>query len=93
MSGASTGTGPIKISDTPLPAKPTTSITYAANLPSNPTTTSGTALLGTLPGGDPRVLSGSAATAPTVAAADSAAFVDSSIAGGELTAYSGTGTP
>ncbi|KMO36187.1 flagellar hook protein FlgE [Methylobacterium aquaticum] len=91
--GASTGTGPIKISDAALPAKPTTSIAYAANLPSNPTTTSGTALLGTLPGGDPRVLSGSAATAPTVAASDSAAFVGSSIAGGELTAYSGTGTP
>ncbi|MCF4127935.1 flagellar hook protein FlgE [Methylobacterium sp. SyP6R] len=93
VSGASTGTGPIKISDASLPAKPTTSIAYAANLPSTPTTTSGNALLGTLPGGDPRVLSGNAATAPTVAASDSAAFVNSSIAGGELTAYSGTGTP
>ena len=102
VTGASTGTGPIKISNAGLPAKPTTSIAYAANLPNksvragtptSPTTASGNALLGTLPGGDPRVLSGSTATAPTVAASDSAAFVNSSIAGGELTAYSGTGTP
>ncbi|MET7242416.1 flagellar hook-basal body complex protein [Methylobacterium sp. EM32] len=91
--GQSTGTGPIKVSDATLAAKPTTSIAYAANLPSNPTTTSGASLLATLPGGDPRVLSGTATTAPTVAASDSAAFVNSSVAGGELTAYSGTGTP
>ncbi len=45
MSGAATGTGPIKISDAALPAKPTTGIAYAANLPSTPTTTSGNALL------------------------------------------------
>jgi flagellar hook protein FlgE len=90
--GQSTGTGPIQVSGSGLPAKATTGISYAANLPSSPATTSGSALLGTLPGGDPRVLTGSAA-GKAVAASDSAAFVGSSLAGGELTAYSGTGTP
>ncbi|AWB22479.1 flagellar hook-basal body complex protein [Methylobacterium currus] len=93
VTGQSTGTGPIKISGTSLPAKPTTSIAYAANLPSSPSTTSGSALLGTLPGGDARVLAGTATTPPAVAASDATAFVNSSLAGGELTAYSGTGTP
>ncbi|KMO17712.1 flagellar hook protein FlgE [Methylobacterium platani] len=93
VTGQSTGTGPIQVSGASLPAKPTTSIAYAANLPSTPTTTSGSALLGALPGGDARVLTGTAATAPTVAASDSTAFFNSSVAGGELTAYSGNGTP
>ncbi|MGE7413190.1 flagellar hook protein FlgE [Methylobacterium tarhaniae] len=93
VSGQVTGTGPIRVSNATLPAKPTTGISYAANLPSNPATASGSALLGALPGGDARVLTGTAATAPTVGASDSAAFVSSSVAGGELTAYSGTGTP
>ncbi len=91
--GLSTGNGPIQISGTSLPAKATTSISYAANLPSTPATASGSALLGTLPGGDARVLSGTAASAPSVAASDTDAFVKSSVAGGELTAYSGTGSP
>ncbi len=73
--GLSTGNGPIQISGTSLPAKATTSISYAANLPSTPATASGSALLGTLPGGDARVLSGTAASAPSVAASDTDAFV------------------
>ncbi|TNC07861.1 flagellar hook-basal body complex protein [Methylobacterium terricola] len=91
--GQPTGSGPIKVSDAALPAKPTTSLSYEANLPSSPTTASGTALLAALPGGDARVLSGVAAAPPAVAAADTAAFTAASLAGGELTAYSGTGTP
>ncbi|MFH6781382.1 MULTISPECIES: flagellar hook protein FlgE [Methylobacterium] len=93
VSGQTTGSGPIKVSAATLPAKPTTSISYAANLPSSPITASGTTLLGTLPGGDARVLSGTATPPPAVAAADSTAFGNASVAGGELTAYSGTGTP
>ncbi|TGE00038.1 flagellar hook protein FlgE [Methylobacterium nonmethylotrophicum] len=91
--GQSTGTGPIAVPDSTLPARATSSIAYAANLPSTPTTASGAALLGTLLGGDPRVLTGTAAPGPTVSASDSATFVNASVSGGELTAYSGTGTP
>ena len=91
--GQTAGTGPIQVPDATLPAKATTSIAYAANLPSNPTTASGATLLGALPGGDARVLTGTTLPGPAVAAADTASFLGSSVAGGELTAYSGTGTP
>ncbi|KMO29393.1 flagellar hook protein FlgE, partial [Methylobacterium variabile] len=91
--GQTAGTGPIQVPDATLPAKATTSIAYAANLPSNPTTSSGATLLGALPGGDARVLTGTTVPGPAVAAADTASFLGSSVAGGELTAYSATGTP
>ncbi|ACL57286.1 flagellar hook protein FlgE [Methylobacterium nodulans] len=92
LTGQTTGDGVIKISNQVLPAKATTALSYAANLPSTPTTT-GSALLAALPGGDVRVLSGTASTPASVAAADTDGFLSSSISGGSLTAYSSTGSP
>ncbi|GEP11055.1 flagellar hook protein FlgE [Methylobacterium gnaphalii] len=97
VTGQATANGPIKISNTVLPAKATTTITYSANLPKTPataktTTTAGSELLTAFPdGSDPRILSG-AGTA-TVSAANSQAFLDSSIQGPQLTAYTAAGSP
>ncbi|GJD49619.1 Flagellar hook protein FlgE [Methylobacterium crusticola] len=90
--GQATGDGVIKISGAVLPAKATTSISYAANLPSTPSLTgSGSTLLASLPGGDPRILTGTGAGTVAVAASDTPAFLNSSISGGSLTGYSTTG--
>jgi flagellar hook protein FlgE len=90
--GQTTSTGLIKLGNTALPAKPTTTITYAANLPATPTTavsaTSGSDLFTA----GPVVLSGTSASAP-VASADTQSFVDNSIAGPSITAYTETGAP
>ncbi|MFE1601303.1 flagellar hook protein FlgE [Methylobacterium sp. ID0610] len=93
LTGQATGDGVIKISNQAVPAKATTTISYAANLPKSPTTTSGSTLLGALAGGDVRVLSGSAATPASVAASDTDSFLSSSISGGSLTAYAADGSP
>lgn len=90
VTGQGTGSGVITIASQAVPAKATTSISYAANLPSTPTTT-GASLLGALPGGDVRVLSGSTASPATVAASDTDSFLSSSLSGGSLTAYAPTG--
>ena len=90
--GQATSGGVIRIPNQTLPARATTSISYAANLPSTPATTS-SSLLAALPGGDVRVLSGTATGTLTVAGSDTAAFLGSSVSGGSLTAYSSTGAP
>ncbi|ACA18533.1 flagellar basal body FlaE domain protein [Methylobacterium sp. 4-46] len=90
--GQATGNGVIRIGNQALPAQATTTISYAANLPSTPGTT-GPAVLGALAGGDVRVMSGTSASPATVAASDSGSFLASSLSGGSLTAYSAAGGP
>ncbi|NEU12704.1 flagellar hook-basal body complex protein [Methylobacterium sp. BTF04] len=98
VTGQATGEGPIKVSNSVLPARPTSSITYSANLPKTPATTNasasvpGSELLGTLTSGaNPAILSGTGAS--TVSAADAASFINGSISGPSLTAYTASGGP
>ncbi|WP_264045782.1 flagellar hook protein FlgE [Methylobacterium flocculans] len=98
VTGQATGEGPIKISNSILPARPTSTITYSANLPKTPATKNanasiaGSELLGTLASGaNPAILSGTGTK--TVSAADSASFINGSIDGPSLTAYTESGGP
>ena len=97
VTGQATGSGPIRISNAILPAKGTTTITYSANLPKTPattnaTSTAGSELLAAFPDGtDARILGGTGTA--TVSAANAQSFVDSSIAGPALTAYTAAGAP
>lgn len=98
VTGQATSEGPIQISNSILPAHATTTITYSANLPKTPATTNanasiaGSELLGTLASGaDPAIRSGTGTA--TVSAADSSSFVNGSISGPSLTAYTGAGGP
>ncbi|GEO99882.1 flagellar hook protein FlgE [Methylobacterium haplocladii] len=97
ITGTTTSTGPIKISNSILPAKATTSITYSANLPKSPTTTNttstaGSELLGTFAdGSDARITSGTGTG--TVSSTNSQSFIDSSISGPSLTVYTTAGSP
>jgi len=90
--GQSTGNGPIKISTAALPAKATTSITYAANLPQVPATKNAT-------GGDSDgnllvKLDGTKITDfSTISGADTAEFQSKTLSGGQMTVYSVTGAP
>jgi len=91
--GQSTGMGPIKISTAALPAKATTSITYAANLPQVPATANAK-------GGDSdgtllKTLGGTAIASPlpTVSGKLSPEFQTKTLSGGEMTVYSVTGAP
>lgn len=98
LTGQPSSTGLIKIGNTTLPAKATTAITYAANLPAIPTTTasatSGSSLYAPT---DTSALvtttDGSSTAGKQVAAADAQTFVDNSIAGPAVTAYTSTGAP
>ncbi len=97
ITGTTTSTGPIKITNAILPAKVTTSIAYSANLPKSPTTTkttttAGSELLGTFAdGSDPRITTGTGTR--TIDATNSQSFIDSSIAGPSLTVYTAAGSP
>lgn len=98
ITGQATGEGPIKISNSILPARPTSTITYSANLPKTPATTNaragvaGSELLGTLASGaNPAILTGTGTA--TVAAADASSLINGSIAGPSLTAYTASGGP
>ena len=92
--GAVTGsaTSPIKLPNTPLPAKATTSIQYSGNLPSTPkptnysVTTSGSELL------KPSDFGTNPVTTGTVKGADQTTFLNESISGGEVTLYNSSGT-
>jgi flagellar hook protein FlgE len=92
---------PVQVSDKPLPAVATTSITYAANLPTTPATANasasnpGSELLGPPPTGgspaypagyDPRVTSSSSGSG-SVVGQDQARFVSQSLSGGSVTGY------
>jgi flagellar hook protein FlgE len=98
VTGQATSEGPIRVSNTILPAHATSTITYSANLPKTPATTNakssvpGSELLGTLASGsNPAILSGTGAA--TVSAADASSFINGSIAGPSLTAYTASGGP
>ena len=98
VTGQTTSSGPIKINNGTLPAKQTTSITYSANLPRTPSTNA------TAAGGSALYAPTNAATAVTtdtsqttsglqVTAANASDFIDHSIAGPSLTAYTSSGAP
>ncbi|SFK95071.1 flagellar hook protein FlgE [Methylorubrum salsuginis] len=94
--GQTVSNGPIRIANSLLPAKATTTVSYAANLPSTPATTGAKANKGLLPaltggGADPRVLTGTGTG--TVAVSDGQTFIDNSIAGPALTVYDASGAP
>lgn len=97
ITGQATASGPIQISNAILPARPTTTITYSANLPKTPATTrangtAGSELLGAFTdGSDPRILSGTGTA--VVSETNAQAFIDSSIAGPAFTAYTEAGAP
>lgn len=95
--GRATSEGPIKISNALLAARPTSTITYSANLPKSPATTNassvaGSELLGPFASGaDPRILTGTGTA--TVAATDAPALIANTIQGPRVTAYSASGGP
>lgn len=95
VTGQATSTGLLKIGNSSLPAQPTTSLTYAANLPATPATTasatSGSDVYNQLPAAV--VLSGATVPGPTVPSASAGTFVNNSIAGPSITAYTQTGAP
>ncbi|KQT95343.1 flagellar biosynthesis protein FlgE [Methylobacterium sp. Leaf469] len=100
--GQTTGTGPIKISTASLAAKPTTSIAYGANLPMTPSTKNAvagnadSALLKTLTSGAyTPVLTDPAAPAlgTPIKGSDATKFLNDTLSGGSLTAYTDSGAP
>ena len=91
ITGQTRSEGPIQITTAGLPAKATTSITYAANLPKTPAKLLAAADL-TNTTGNPIILSGTGQTG-TVAAVDDAKFQAGSIEGPSLTAYTASGAP
>ncbi|TXN79489.1 flagellar hook-basal body complex protein [Methylobacterium sp. WL8] len=96
--GQVSSTGPIKIANQTLAAKPTTTITYGANLPAAPATANSSTTKSSLYAPtDTSVLvtdtTGAATAGKKVLAANAQDFVNSSIAGPALTAYTTTGAP
>ncbi len=97
VTGQTNGTGPIRISNAIIPAKPTTTITYSANLPKTPATTnvaSTNGLLSTFSdGSDARVTPTNGRTGGSVSQANAQSLIDNSIAGPALTVYTASGAP
>ncbi|MCJ2006667.1 flagellar hook protein FlgE [Methylobacterium sp. J-092] len=105
VTGQVSSSGPIKIANQTLAAKPTTTITYGANLPATPATTNASKAGGSalytpedangLPDTSALVTAtdGTATANKQVSAGNAPAFVNSSIAGPSLTAYTTTGAP
>ncbi|KST58462.1 flagellar biosynthesis protein FlgE [Methylobacterium sp. GXS13] len=95
VTGQATSTGLLKIGNTSLPAQPTTSIAYAANLPATPATTasvtSGSDVYDQLP--TAVVKTGTGVTGVSVPSTGAGTFVNNSIAGPSITAYTQTGAP
>lgn len=88
--GLATGEGPIQISTLPVPAKPTSTIEYSANLPKTPTVS----LVGkTFTDSTNPTNVDATARAGTVTAKDAAVLLAGSLAGPSLTAYSASGAP
>ncbi|KAB1073868.1 flagellar hook protein FlgE [Methylobacterium planeticum] len=96
-SGQVVSSGPIKITNSTLPAKQTTSIQYGANLPKVPVTTASQGGDATPYGVTASIVTDKAATPATppitVAAADAEALLNKSIAGPALTVYTASGAP
>ena len=97
VTGQTNGTGAIKISNAIIPAKPTTTITYSANLPKSPATTTAASSKGLLSafsdGTDARVTPANGATGGTVSQTNAQSLIDNSIAGPALTVYTASGAP
>lgn len=95
VTGQTNGTGPIKISNAIIPAKPTTTITYSANLPKSPVTANVSTTHGLLSafsdGTDARVMTGTGTG--SVSQANAQTLIDSSVAGPALTIYTSSGAP
>ena len=95
VTGQATSNGPIQISNSVLPAKATTTITYSANLPSTPatakkTSTADSELLGTFAdGSDARIQTATGTAA--VPKENAQQLIDNSIAGPSLTLYTPAG--
>ena len=92
---ASTG-GLVKLGNASLAAQPTTTINYAANLPATPITssspTSGSDLY--VPASTGSIVTSGAQTTPgTIPTTDAANFVNNSVAGPVVTAYTASGAP
>ncbi|WP_342107785.1 flagellar hook-basal body complex protein [Methylobacterium sp. SI9] len=98
ITGQTTNTGLIKVGNASLPANASTSISYAANLPATPTTTASATSKKDVYNQNSAavVIDGANQTGvkvdSTVAGAAST-FVDNSIAGPSITAYTTTGAP
>ena len=94
--GQTVSTGLIKIANSTLPAKPTSTINYAANLPATPitgkSTTSGSDLYAPADANS-ILLTGTSTASPQIASGDAANFMNSSIAGPAVTAYTASGAP
>ncbi|MCC0805425.1 flagellar hook-basal body complex protein [Methylobacterium sp. W2] len=88
--GSATSEGPIKISALPIPAKATSTITYAANLPISPSKN----LIGTTfaASTNPVILTGTGAGTVS-AGADATKLMNGSMSGPALTTYSPSGAP
>jgi flagellar hook protein FlgE len=97
VTGQTNGTGAIKISNAIIPAKPTTTITYSANLPKSPATTTAASSKGLLSafsdGTDARVTPANGATGGTVSQSNAQSLIDNSVAGPALTVYTASGSP
>ena len=95
VSGQTISTGLIKLGNTSLPARATTSLNYAANLPATPTTTASATSGSDLYNQNPSavVKTGTGVTGVSVAKADAPTFINNSIAGPSLPIYTATGAP
>ena len=94
--GQATSTGLVKIANSTLPAKATTTISYAANLPATPTTSNSTATNSDLykpADANSIMLAGATGTPTQIASTDASNFVNSSIAGPAVTGYTSSGAP
>ncbi len=95
--GQPTSTGLLKISNSTLPARATTNINYAANLPSTPATSgskvSGSDLYVPASATSITLTNPAAGTIDPIAVADSPNFLNNSIAGPAVTAYTASGAP
>ncbi len=97
ITGQQSTNGPIRVGNEALPAKPTSSITYAASLPKTPatantSTVAGSELLGNFRDGTNATIKTGTGTA-TVPVANAQQLIDNSIAGPALTAYTSVGAP
>ncbi|GJE39876.1 flagellar hook protein FlgE [Methylobacterium persicinum] len=94
--GQATSTGLVKIANSTLPAKATATINYTANLPATPTTTNSQTTGSDLyvPADPNSVVTPTSTGTPTqVAVGDASNFVNNSIAGPAVTAYTASGAP
>ncbi|TXM64177.1 flagellar hook-basal body complex protein [Methylobacterium sp. WL12] len=95
--GQVSSTGPIQIGNRLMPAHATTTITYGANLPATPTTTSKSSLYAPTNKGalvtDTTGTPDKSVPAKQVTAADAKDFVANSISGPVVTAYTTSGAP